>query len=68
MARESGDSSAVPYLLVAMWLVALAGALYRIRTFLCPRCGKTFSVEGWWSPSTKGRKCVHCALELDSGS
>ena len=67
LARDSGDSGVFPYLLVLMWLVALGGALYRIRTVRCPRCGKTFTVEGWWSPSTKGRKCVHCALELDVG-
>ena len=68
LTRGSSDSSAVPYLLVLAWLVALGGALYRIRSFRCPRCDKTFTVEGWWSPSTKGRKCVHCALELDSGA
>jgi len=61
------DFPALPYLLVLMWLVAVGGALYRIRNFRCPRCGKTFSVEGWWSPSTRGQKCVHCALELDAG-
>lgn len=31
---------------------------------LGPRCGKTFSVEGWWSPSLRGRSCTHCGLEL----
>ena len=66
MARSSGDLPALPYLLVLMWLVALGGALYRIRTFRCPRCGKTFSVEGWWSPSPRGGKCVHCMLELNA--
>jgi len=65
VARNSGDFPALPYLLVVMWLVALGGTLYRVRTFRCPRCGKTFSVEGWWSPSPRGRKCVHCALELN---
>jgi hypothetical protein len=64
VAQRSSDFPALPYLLVAMWLVALGGALYRIRTFRCPRCGKTFSVQGWWSPKTRDRKCVHCALEL----
>lgn len=44
-----------------------SGALYRIRSFRCPRCGKTFNVEGWWLSRTRSRKCVHCALELDTG-
>jgi hypothetical protein len=66
MAQRSGDIPALPYLLVAMWLVALGGALYRIRTFRCPRCDKTFGVHGWWTSSMRGRKCVHCALELDA--
>jgi len=57
--------SVLAYLMVLVWLVAVGGALYRIRRVRCPRCGKTFSVEGWWSPSA--RKCVHCGLELDAG-
>ena len=64
----SSDFPAFPFLLVLMWLVALLGALYRIRTFRCPRCGKSFSVQAWgWIPSARGRRCVHCALELDPG-
>lgn len=66
LARGSGEYAALSYVLVLMWLVALGSTLYRIRTLRCPRCGKTFSVQGWWSPSTRGRKCVHCALELDA--
>lgn len=56
LAQGSGELAALPYLLVLMWLVALGGALYRIRTFRCPRCGKTFSVHGWWTPNTRGRR------------
>jgi undecaprenyl pyrophosphate phosphatase UppP len=67
LTRGSSEFSAVPYLLVLIWLVAVGGALYRVRMVRCPRCGKTFSVEGWWSPSLRGRRCVHCALELDAG-
>ena len=67
VAQGSGDFTALPYFLVVMWLVALGGTLYRIRTFRCPRCSKTFSVHGWWGPNTRGRKCVHCALELGAG-
>jgi hypothetical protein len=59
--------SALPYLFVLIWLAAMGGALYRIRNLRCPRCGKTFSVGGWWSPSLRGRKCAHCAFELDPG-
>jgi len=66
VARASSDFPALPYLLVLMWLVALLDVSYRVRTFRCPRCEKTFAVAGWWSPSTRGRKCVHCALELDA--
>jgi len=66
MAQRSSDFPALPYFLVAMWLVALGGALYRIRSFRCPRCDKTFGVHGWCTPNTRGRKCVHCALELDA--
>ena len=66
LAQGSGEFAALSYVLVVMWLVALGGTLYRIRTLRCPRCGKTFSIAGWWSPSTRGRKCVHCALELDA--
>ena len=65
MAQRFSDVHALPLLLGAMWLVALGNALYRIRTFRCPRCEKTFSVHGWWMPNTRGRKCVHCALDLD---
>jgi hypothetical protein len=65
LTRASTDFAAFPYLLMLMWLLALGGTLYRIRTFRCPRCGKTFSVEGWWSAKRRGHKCVHCALELD---
>jgi hypothetical protein len=66
VAQRSGDIAALPYLLVLMWLLALWGMLYRIRTFRCPRCGKAFSVHGWWLPRMRDRKCVHCALELDA--
>jgi len=66
LAQGSSEFAALPYLMVLMWLVALGGALYRIRTFRCPRCGKTFSVHGWWTPNTRGRKCVHCALDLNA--
>jgi len=65
LTHASSEFAAFPYLLMLMWLLALGGTLYRIRTFRCPRCGKTFSVERWWSTNTRGRKCVHCALELD---
>ena len=67
LAHDSSDFPLLPYLLVLMWLVALWGTLYRIRTFRCPNCAKTFSVEGWLAPSARGRKCVHCGLELDPG-
>jgi hypothetical protein len=66
LAWRSGDSAVVPSLLGLMWLVALGGALHRIRTIRCPRCSKSFSLEGWWWPSTRGRKCVHCGLELSA--
>ena len=66
VARSSSDFAALPYLLLLMWLAALGGAVYRIRTLRCPRCDKTFSVAGWWLPGTRARKCVHCALELDA--
>ena len=66
LAHSSGDIAAMPYLLALMWLVAAGGTLYRIRTFRCPRCGKNFSVESWWAPRSRGRKCVHCALDLDA--
>lgn len=66
MAEQAGDIAALPYLLVLIWLLALWGMLYRIRTFRCPRCGKTFSVHGWLSPQARDSKCVHCALELDT--
>ena len=64
LTSDSTDFPALPYLLVLMWLIAVGGALYRMRTLRCPRCGKTFSVEGWWSPSLRGRNCTHCGLEL----
>ena len=66
LVRDSTEYAALSYVLVLMWLVALGSTLYRIRTLRCPRCGKTFSVQGWWSPSTRGRRCVHCAFELDA--
>ena len=66
LSRDSPDFPALPYLLALMWLAAMGGALYRIRTLRCPRCDKQFSVAGWWWPSTRGRRCVHCARELDS--
>ena len=64
LTSDSTDFPALPYLLVLMWLIAVGGALYRMRILRCPRCGKTFSVEGWWSPSLRGRSCTHCGLEL----
>lgn len=67
VAHDASEVPALPYLLMLMWLVALGGALYRMRTFRCPRCGKTFSVEGWWLPRLRDDKCVHCALRLDAG-
>ena len=65
VARASTDIPAMPYLLVLIWLFALLDVAYRVRSLRCPRCQKTFAVAGWWSP-TRGRKCVHCALELDA--
>jgi hypothetical protein len=67
LARGSAEFTTLSYVLVLMWLLALGATLYRIRTLSCPRCGKTFSIEGWWSPRTRGRRCVHCSLDLDSG-
>jgi hypothetical protein len=55
---------ALPIGLSIAWFIALAVVYYRIRTFRCPRCAKTATVANWWSPNTRGRKCVHCALEL----
>jgi hypothetical protein len=66
LTQGSSDFPALPWLLVLMWLIAVGGALYRIRNFRCPRCAKTFSVAGWWSPTLRGRKCMHCGLELGS--
>ena len=65
-AHGANEIPALPYLLVLMWLVALGGALYRMRSVRCPRCGKTFTVEGWWSPRVRSGKCGNCALELDA--
>lgn len=64
IAHRADEIPALPYLLMLMWLVALGGAFYRMRTFRCPRCGKTFTVEGWWSPKAPGGKCGNCSLEL----
>ena len=65
IAHASSDIPALPYLLVLIWLFALLDVAYRTRSLRCPRCQKTFAVAGWWSPM-RGRKCVHCALELDA--
>ena len=56
--------TALPFIVGIVWVIALAGVVYRIRAFPCPRCHKTATVRNWWSPNTRGRKCVHCALEL----
>jgi hypothetical protein len=59
-----GQSALVFFALGIAWAIAFATVYYRIRAFRCPRCAKTATVESWWSPNTRGRKCVHCALEL----
>ena len=64
IAHTSSDIPGLAYLLVLIWLFALLDVAYRVRSLRCPRCQKTFAVAGWWSPM-RGRKCVHCALELD---
>jgi hypothetical protein len=48
----------------AVWVVLMAIAYYRIRTFRCPKCGKCFIVKHVLAPNSRGRKCVHCGLKL----
>lgn len=46
LAQGSSEFAALPYLLVLMWLVALGGALYRIRTFRGPRLARRLASTG----------------------
>jgi hypothetical protein len=55
------------FLTFAIFSVSIALFIYsyfRIRTFRCPRCKEYFTVMSAISPNTRGRKCVHCGLEL----
>jgi len=55
------------FLTFAAFAVSIALFVYsyfRIRTFRCPMCTEYFTVMSAFSLNTRGRKCVHCGLEL----
>lgn len=54
----------LPVVLLSLLFFLLAFAVYKIRTFACPKCKKPFTVRRFLGPNTTGRNCVHCGLPL----
>src|SRR6185369_5555431 len=50
---------------VVVEFISLGATIFEIRSFLCPRCKKPFTVLFIFGPNTTGRKCVHCGLNRD---
>ncbi len=46
-------------------VISYVVTVIQIRAFPCPRCEKPFTVLFKFGPNTRGRKCVHCGLELN---
>jgi hypothetical protein len=50
---------------LGVWFIMYIGALFRLRAWPCPVCGKRFSFA-WWS-SWPGDTCKHCGTEAGVG-
>lgn len=46
-------------------VISLIVTTIQVRTFLCPRCEKPFTVSFAFGPNTLGRECVHCGLKAN---
>jgi hypothetical protein len=53
----------VPFPIIAVYILIVVGAWFRLNFFLCPRCKKPFAIAWWFNLSVFARKCVHCGLE-----
>jgi Zn ribbon nucleic-acid-binding protein len=50
------------FVAAALWMIAFVIIGNLVRTFDCPRCGKTFAGKWWYNKGILADKCVHCGL------